>query len=89
MTKSPKSIAGRVLATGEATDAEAKTLAAAVLSNVAQAADEPENTASDRAMQHHAEKSVEEMQRLLAKIDGQEGQRERADMLRELIGAAG
>lgn len=68
MTKSPiRSVAGHVLATGEATDDEVRRLAGAVLGD-----DGPAPSA----------KSKEDMMRILAKIDGVEGQSERANAIR-------
>lgn len=75
MTKSPiRSVAGHVLATGEATDDEALRLAGAVLGD-----DAPMAT----------EKSREDLTRILAKIDGVEGQTERANAIRAQLGEMG
>lgn len=57
-----KSTAARVLSTGEATDEEAKSLAAFVLGDA-----EPMRTAHTR----------DDLARILSKIEGQEGQAER------------
>lgn len=85
-----KSLAGRVLATSD--DPEAKSLAAHVLS------DDYGNTASDRMVEMQAAQpepqpgpplTKEYLQRLLRKISGQEGQTERADAVRAVIGGMG
>lgn len=71
MTKAAiRSVAGHVLATGEATDDEALRLAGAVLGE-----DTPMAT----------EKSREDLTRILAKIDGVEGQTERANAIRKQL----
>lgn len=64
-----RSTAGHVLATGEATDEEARALAAAVLGD-------------DSLTPSRTAKSREDLERILAKIDGQEGQSERAAAIR-------
>lgn len=75
MTKAPiRSVAGHVLATGEATDDEALRLAGAVLGE-----DAPMAT----------EKSREDLTRILAKIDGVEGQTERANAIRAQLETMG
>lgn len=71
MTKAPiRSVAGHVLATGEATEDEALRLAGAVLGN-----DAPTTSV----------KSKEDLTRILAKIDGVEGQTERANAIRNQL----
>lgn len=62
-----KSVAGHVLATGEATEDEARRLAAYALGDAA-----PERTTRTR----------EDLERILSKIDGQEGQGERVRAIR-------
>ena len=62
-----RSTAGHVLSTGEATPEEAKSLAAAVLGD-------DSLTPSTRTR--------EDLERILSKIDGQEGQSERAAAIR-------
>lgn len=62
MTTRIKSTAARVLSTGEATDEEARSLAAYALGDA-----EPERTAHTR----------DDLERILSKIEGQEGQAER------------
>lgn len=62
MTKRIKSTAAHVLSTGEATDEEAKSLAAYALGDAA-----PERTT----------RTKEDLERILSKIEGQEGQAER------------
>lgn len=67
MTDRPiKSLAGHVLATGEATDEEAQRLAAYALG------DDPTPVTG---------KSREDLERILAKAKGQEGQTERVRMI--------
>lgn len=63
-----RSTAGRVLATGEATPDEAKSLAAAVL--------------GDDSLTPPPEKTRQDLERILSKIEGQEGQTERAALIR-------
>ena len=71
MTKAAiRSVAGHVLATGEATDDEALRLAGAVLGN-----DGPTPSA----------KSKEDLTRILSKIEGVEGQAERANAIRKRL----
>lgn len=70
MSKPPKSIAGKVLATGHATDEEAKALAGAVLGD-------------DGLTPAKSTKTKADLERILARIDGQEGQTERAEMIRQ------
>ena len=65
-----KSVAGHVLSTGEATEAEIKALAAYALGD----ADDQRTT--------ETVKSFADLQRILSKIDGQEGQHERANAVR-------
>lgn len=72
MTKPPRSIAGHVLATGHATDEEARSLAAAVLGNDSLSPPKPT-------------RSKEDLTALLAKIDGVEGQSERAALIRQQL----
>lgn len=75
MTKSPiRSVAGHVLATGEATDDEVRRLAGAVLGD-----DGPMPSV----------KSREDLERILAKIDGVEGQSERANAIRAQLESMG
>lgn len=75
MDKPPiRSVAGRVLATGEATGDEALRLAGAVLGD-----DGPTPSV----------KSKEDLTRILAKIDGVEGQSERANAIRKQLEAMG
>lgn len=62
MTTRIKSTAAHVLSTGEATDEEARSLAAYALGDA-----EPQRTARTR----------EDLERILSKIEGQEGQTER------------
>ncbi len=62
MASKIKSTAARVLSTGEATEAEAKSLAAFVLGDA-----EPQRTSHTR----------DDLDRILSKIEGQEGQAER------------
>lgn len=62
-----RSVAGHVLATGEATDDEVRRLAGAVLGD-----DAPTPSV----------KSREDMERILARIEGVEGQTERANAIR-------
>ena len=62
MTPRIKTTAAHVLSTGEATEAEAKSLAAFVLGDA-----EPQRTAHTR----------DDLARILSKIEGQEGQAER------------
>lgn len=66
-----RSTAGHVLATGEATPEEAKSLAAAVL--------------GDNSLTPSL-KTREDLERILSKIDGQEGQAERANAIRAELG---
>ena len=71
MTKAAiRSVAGHVLATGEATDDEALRLAGAVLGN----------DASPQTV-----KSREDLTRILSKIEGVEGQAERAKAIRKQL----
>lgn len=63
-----KSVAGHVLATGEATEDEARRLAAYAL--------------GDAAPERVTERTKEDLQRILFKIEGQEGQSERAALIR-------
>lgn len=75
MTKANiRSVAGHVLATGEATDDEALRLAGAVLGD-------------DRLPP--SVKSREDLTRILAKIDGVEGQTERANAIRAQLDGMG
>lgn len=69
-----RSVAGHVLATGEATDEEVLRLAGAVLGD-----DTPPPSV----------KSREDLTRILAKIDGVEGQTERANAIRAQLEAMG
>lgn len=62
MTTRIKSTAAHVLSTGEATDEEARSLAAYALGDA-----KPERTTRSR----------EDLERILSKIEGQEGQAER------------
>lgn len=76
MAKRPiKSLAGSVLSTGEATDADVRRLAAAVL--------------GDDSLTPPVTKSREDLERLLAKVDGVEGQTERAAEIRRQLEALG
>lgn len=69
MTDRPiKSVAGHVLATGEATEEEAKRLAAAVL--------------GDDSLTPPVARTQDELRALLRKIEGVEGQSERAAAIR-------
>lgn len=70
MTKSIRSTAGKVLATGEATGDEVKSLAAYALQ------DDPEP---------RTVKSLSELRQLLTKVNGMEGQHERSNMIRAEI----
>ncbi len=70
-----RSLAGHVLATGEATEEEARRLAAGVL--------------GDDSLTPAQPKSRQELQALLDKIDGMEGQKERADAIRRQLDAMG
>ena len=73
MTKAPiRSVAGHVLAKGEATDDEVRRLAGAVLGDEAPTP---------------SVKSREDMERILVKIDGVEGQTERANAIRKQLEA--
>lgn len=75
MTKAPiRSVAGHVLATGEATEDEVRRLAGAVL--------------GDDSLTPSV-KSREDLTRILAKIDGVEGQTERANAIRKQLEAMG
>lgn len=67
MTSTIRSTAARVLATGEATDAETRTLAGYALGS------QPESRTA---------RSFEELRDLLRKVDGVEGQSERANEIR-------
>lgn len=67
MTSTIRSTAARVLATGEATNAEAQTLAGYALGS------QPEQRTT---------RSFEELRDLLRKVDGVEGQSERANEIR-------
>lgn len=69
MAKSTRSLAGHVLSTGEATPEEARRLAAYALG------DDPNPTTRTKA----------DLERTLSKIDGQEGQTERAAAMRAKI----
>lgn len=72
MTDKPiRSVAGHVLATGEATDAESRRLAAAVL--------------GDDSLTPPTEQTAEDLRRVLRKIDGREGQTERANAIRRKL----
>lgn len=76
MTDKPiRSVAGHVLSTGEATDEEAKRLAAAIL--------------GDDSLTPPTTKSREDLERILSRIEGQEGQRERADAIRQTLANMG
>lgn len=66
-----RSVAGHVLATGEATEEEAMRLAAGVL--------------GDDSLTPNTTKSPEDLRRTLAKIEGQEGQHERAEAIRQAL----
>lgn len=70
-----RSLAGHVLATGEATDDEARRLAAGVLGDDSLTPDQP--------------KTKEELERILSKIEGQEGQTERANAIRQQLANMG
>lgn len=74
MTRNTRSVAGRVLSTGQATPDEARQLAASVLGE-----DPPVQTT----------RTKRELERLLQKIDGQEGQQERAALVRRQIAEMG
>ncbi len=74
-TKSVRSTAGHVLATGEATPDEARRLAAAVL--------------GDDSLTPSAPHTKESLTALLAKIEGMEGQSERAAEVRRMLAALG
>lgn len=78
MTTPIKSTAGHVLATGEATEAEVKALAAYALGD-----------ADNQRVTEPPVKSFADLQRILSKIEGQEGQHERADMVREQMAVLG
>lgn len=75
MTKPVRSVAGHVLATGEATPEEARKLAAAVL--------------GDDSLTPPTVKTKEDLERILARIDGLEGQKERADAIRRQLAEMG
>lgn len=66
-----RSTAAHVLATGEATDEEARALAGAVL--------------GDSSLTPSTTRTKEDLERILAKIDGEEGQTERARAIREQL----
>lgn len=68
-----KSVAGHVLSTGEATPDESKRLAAAVL--------------GDDSLTPRPSRSLDDLKDLLRKVDGVEGQKERADEIRKQIAA--
>ena len=70
-----RSTAGHVLATGEATPEEAKRLAAAVL--------------GDDSLTPSPTRTREDLERILSKIDGQEGQKERANAIRAELAKMG
>ena len=70
MASKIKSTAARVLSTGEATDEEARSLAAYVLGDA-----EPLRTAHTR----------DDLARILSKIEGQEGQAERVREIKAQI----
>lgn len=77
MTDKPiKSVAAHVLATGDATDEEARRLAGAVLGD-------------DSLTPAKPTKTREELERLLAKIEGVEGQTERTAMIRKQLANMG
>lgn len=63
-----RSTAAHVLATGEATDEEARALAGAVL--------------GDDILTPSTTRTMEDLERILDKIDGQEGQTDRARAIR-------
>lgn len=67
-----KSMAGHVLATGEATPEEAKRLAAGVLGD-------------DSLTPAKPARSRQDLERLLSLIEGREGQKERADEIRKQL----
>lgn len=71
-----KSVAAHVLASGDATDEEARRLAGAVLGD-------------DSLTPAKPSKSREELEALLAKIEGVEGQTERADLIRKQLANMG
>lgn len=73
MTDKPsiRSLAGHVLATDDATPEGARRLAAAVL--------------GDDSLTPDKTKSREDLDRILAKIEGQEGQTERANAIRQAL----
>lgn len=73
--KPVKSIAGHVLATGEATSEEARSLAAAVL--------------GDDSLTPGQPKTREDLQRILSKVEGREGQHERASAIRQQLANMG
>lgn len=76
MAKPPvRSLAGHVLATGQATEDEAKRLAAAVL--------------GDDSLTPPTAKTRKDLERILSRIDGKEGQKERADAIRRQLEAMG
>lgn len=75
VSKNVRSTAGHVLATGEATPDEARRLAAAVLGD--------DSLTPDRT------RSREDLTALLAKIDGMEGQSERAAEIRRKLEVMG
>lgn len=70
MTTSTRSLAGHVLSTGTATPEEARQLAASVLGD-----EPPVRTV----------RTKRDLQRLLTKIEGTEGQTERAALIRRQI----
>lgn len=74
MASKIKSTAAHVLSTGEATDEEARSLAAYALGDA-----EPERTT----------RTKEDLERILSKIEGQEGQAERAKAIRAELGRMG
>ncbi len=69
MTDPLKTIAAHALTEGEATPDEVQSLAASVL------ASKPTET----------RKSKQDLQRILSKIEGQEGQKERAEAIRKTL----
>lgn len=76
MTDKPvRSVAGHVLSTGEATPEEAKRLAAAVL--------------GDDSLTPPSPKTRADLQRILSRIEGREGQTERAEAIRQALAEMG
>lgn len=71
MTTPIKSTAAHVLSTGQATDEEARALAGAVL--------------GDDSLTPSTTRTREDLERILAKIEGQESQSERAAAIRDQL----